>query len=79
LTETTADLVVALTLATARRIPEASHIVKNGEWPATWKPFFMVGKDLHSSIVGIIGLGAIGLGLFVCLFVCFYFHESVVF
>jgi len=60
LTETTADLVLALLLATARRIPEATCAVKNGEWPLSWQPFFMCGKDIYSSTIGIIGLGAIG-------------------
>ncbi|PRP81783.1 glyoxylate reductase/hydroxypyruvate reductase-like [Planoprotostelium fungivorum] len=59
LTETTADLVLALTLATCRRINESAEAVKSGEWGA-WKPEWMCGKDLHSSTVGIIGMGNIG-------------------
>jgi glyoxylate reductase len=62
LTETTADLVLSLILATARRIPENVNIVKQGLWPSAWIPFKTLGKDLHSSTVGIIGLGALGLG-----------------
>ncbi len=39
LTDTTADLVLALTLATCRLIPQAVHAVKSGEW-TSWKPFW---------------------------------------
>lgn len=60
LTETTADLVVTLLLSTARRIPEASETVYNGKWASDWTPFWMCGKDVHSSTVGIIGMGRIG-------------------
>ena len=59
LTETTADLAVALLLATARRLPEAVEAVKAGEW-TTWKPMWLTGRDVHHSTVGIVGLGRIG-------------------
>jgi glyoxylate/hydroxypyruvate reductase len=59
LTEATADLVLALTLATCRRIVEASRAVVTGEW-SSWKPFWMTGKDLANARVGIIGMGRIG-------------------
>jgi lactate dehydrogenase-like 2-hydroxyacid dehydrogenase len=59
LTDTTADLVLALILATARRIPEAMHAVAAGLW-SSWSPMWMCGKDLHHSTVGIVGLGRIG-------------------
>ncbi|GIV78130.1 D-glycerate dehydrogenase [Litorilinea aerophila] len=59
LTETTADLAVALLLATARRIPEAIDAIRRGEW-TTWKPMWMAGQDVHGSTVGIVGLGRIG-------------------
>ncbi len=59
LTDTTADLAVALMLAAARRLPEAAAAVRNGEW-STWKPEWMAGYDLFGSTVGIIGLGRIG-------------------
>lgn len=59
LTETTADLTLALMLATARRIPEAIAAVKNGEW-GTWRPEWMTGRDVYGSTVGIVGLGRIG-------------------
>lgn len=59
LTDTTADLGVALMLATARRLPEAIMAVKDGEWPP-WIPEWMTGQDIFGSTVGIIGLGRIG-------------------
>lgn len=59
LTDTTADLAVALLMATARRIPEAVEAVKQGEW-TTWKPEWMAGADVYGSTVGIVGLGRIG-------------------
>ena len=54
LTDATADLVLALTLATARRLPEAAAAVRSGAWTA-WSPFWLVGKDVHGATVGIIG------------------------
>ncbi len=62
LTETTADLTLALMLATARRLPEALAAVKDGSW-GTWHPFWMTGIDLYGSTVGIVGLGRIGVAV----------------
>ena len=59
LTETTADLALALLLAAARRLPEAWAAVKAGAW-GPWQPEWMTGRDLHGSTVGIVGLGRIG-------------------
>lgn len=59
LTKTTAELTVALLMATARRISEGIDAVRNGEW-STWKPMWLTGQDLHDSTVGIMGLGRIG-------------------
>lgn len=59
LTEATADLVLALTLATARRLPEAAAAVTGGTWKA-WSPFWLTGKDLFGATVGIVGAGRIG-------------------
>ncbi len=59
LTETTAELAVALLLATARRLPEGTHAVEGGTWPI-WRPMWMTGRDIHGSTVGIVGLGRIG-------------------
>ena len=59
LTDTTADLAVALILSAARRVVESAAAVKSGEW-TSWKPMWMTGKDVHHSRVGIVGLGSIG-------------------
>jgi lactate dehydrogenase-like 2-hydroxyacid dehydrogenase len=59
LTETTADLTLALLLATARRLPEAWSAAKDGTW-GPWQPEWMTGRDVHGSTVGIVGLGRIG-------------------
>ena len=62
LTETTADLAFGLLLAAARRIPEADRFVREGlwTWERRWEPDLLLGRDLHGSTLGIVGLGAIG-------------------
>ncbi|XP_072260633.1 glyoxylate reductase/hydroxypyruvate reductase-like [Pyxicephalus adspersus] len=62
LTEATAELSVALLLATCRRLPEAIQEVKSGGWKS-WSPMWMCGYGLSNSTVGIIGLGRIGLAI----------------
>ncbi len=59
LTDSTADLAVALMLAIARRLNEGERIVRAGEW-RTWEPSFLLGRDLHGSTVAIVGAGRIG-------------------
>ena len=59
LTEGTADLTLALLLATARRLPEASQDARQGRW-TTWEPTGWLGADLAGSTLGIIGMGKIG-------------------
>jgi lactate dehydrogenase-like 2-hydroxyacid dehydrogenase len=59
LTESTADLAVALMLAIARRLSEGEAFVRAGEW-RTWEPGLMLGRDLHGATVGIVGHGRIG-------------------
>ncbi|KAG8004056.1 Glyoxylate reductase/hydroxypyruvate reductase [Nibea albiflora] len=58
LTDATAELTVALLLATARRLPEGVEEVKNGGW-SSWKPLWLCGYGLSGSTVGVIGLGRI--------------------
>jgi lactate dehydrogenase-like 2-hydroxyacid dehydrogenase len=60
LSDSVADLSVALLLATARRLPEGAVHVKKGTWPSVWAPLWMSGKDVHHSTVGLIGMGRIG-------------------
>jgi len=59
LTESTADLALALMLGIARRLAEGEAFVKAGEW-TTWEPGLMLGRDLHGATVGIAGYGRIG-------------------
>eukprot|EP00871_Galdieria_phlegrea_P003076 jgi/Galph1/376/GphlegSOOS_G5055.1 len=59
LTETTADLVLCLTLATCRRAREAIKAVEEGRW-GSWSPYWLCGTDVHHSVVGIVGFGRIG-------------------
>jgi glyoxylate reductase len=59
LTESTADLALALMLAIARRLAEGEAFVRAGRW-ATWEPALMLGRDLHGATVGIVGYGRIG-------------------
>jgi glyoxylate reductase len=59
LTDATADLAFGLLMATARRIAEADRHVRAGGW-RTWGPMTMLGRDVYSSTIGIIGFGAIG-------------------
>ncbi|XP_069781970.1 glyoxylate reductase/hydroxypyruvate reductase-like isoform X2 [Narcine bancroftii] len=62
LTNATAELTMALLLATSRRLMEAVAEVKNGGWD-TWKPLWLCGFGLSDSTVGIVGLGRIGLAV----------------
>ena len=59
LTESTADLTLALILAVIRRLADGSAAVQTGEW-LTWEPSFLLGRDLHGATVGIVGPGRIG-------------------
>lgn len=40
LTEATAELCIALLLATSRRLFEANQAARNGQW-TSWTPYFM--------------------------------------
>jgi len=59
LTEGTADLTMALLLAIARKLPEASRDARLGKW-ITWSPTGWLGADLDGARLGIIGFGKIG-------------------
>lgn len=59
LTETTADLVFALILSTARRIVEADRFLRGGKFKG-WAPMLFLGNDVYSKTLGIIGFGRIG-------------------
>lgn len=59
LTDTTADLTFGLLMATARRLMEASELVKEGKWKS-WSPLLLAGHDIHHKTIGIVGMGKIG-------------------
>ena len=63
LTDTTADFGFALLMATARRITESEHWVRNGHWDKWSIVNNPLGMDLHHSTIGIIGMGRIGQGI----------------
>jgi len=59
LTETTAEMAVALLFAAARRVSEAERFLRRGEFRG-WLPDLFLGKRLWGGVLGIIGLGRIG-------------------
>jgi glyoxylate reductase len=60
LAEATADLAFGLILACARKIVSADEYTKTERWKIAWSPDLMLGYNVHSSTLGIIGLGRIG-------------------
>jgi glyoxylate reductase len=59
LTDATADLTFALLLAVARRLREGERIVREGRW-RYWAPTMLLGLELRSAVLGIVGYGRIG-------------------
>ncbi|PXW27628.1 NAD(P)-dependent oxidoreductase [Paraburkholderia caballeronis] len=59
LTESTADTVFSLILASARRVVELAEWVKAGHWKASIGPA-QFGVDVQGKTLGIVGLGRIG-------------------
>ncbi|WP_280155951.1 D-glycerate dehydrogenase [Piscinibacter sp. XHJ-5] len=60
LTETTADFGFALMMAAARRIAEAEHFLRRGDWTRTGIYDMFLGSDVHGATLGILGMGRIG-------------------
>lgn len=59
LTETTADTIFALTMATSRRIVELAQLVREGNWTKNIGED-LFGYDVHGKTIGILGFGRIG-------------------
>lgn len=59
LTETTAEMAVALTFAAARRLGESERFIRAGEFTG-WLPTLFTGELLRGKAVGIVGAGRIG-------------------
>jgi glyoxylate reductase len=59
LTEATAELALALTLAAARRMSDAERDLRTGRWRG-WDPAAYLGLELNGACVGVVGMGRIG-------------------
>ena len=59
LTETTAEMAVALTFAAARRVVESDVFMRAGRYKG-WLPGLFLGERLRRKTVGVIGAGRIG-------------------
>jgi len=59
LTDSTADLTLALVLGCARKITEAEAFVREGKFLG-WRPQLFLGTELKNKIFGVIGAGRIG-------------------
>lgn len=59
LTEATAELALALTLAAARRMSDAERDLRSGRWGG-WDPAAYRGIEIWGSTVGVVGMGRIG-------------------
>ncbi len=59
LTETTAEMALALTFAAARRTGESERFLRAGNYRG-WLPALFLGKLLYGRTVGIVGAGRIG-------------------
>ena len=59
LTESTADLIFTLLMATARRTVELSNLIHNGGWNKSITPEYF-GTDIYGKTIGILGMGRIG-------------------
>jgi glyoxylate reductase len=59
LTEATAELALALTLAAGRRMSDAERDLRAGKWRG-WDPAAYRGIEIWGSTVGVVGMGRIG-------------------
>lgn len=59
LTDTTADAIFGILMATARRIPELDQMVKSGNWKEMIGAC-EYGTDIHHKTLGMVGMGRIG-------------------
>jgi glyoxylate reductase len=56
----TADLTMALILASRRRLVEGDAFVRAGRWGGDWVATELLGQEVSGAILGIVGLGRIG-------------------
>lgn len=62
LTDDTADMTMAMILATARRLGEGERVLRSGKWSG-WSPTWMLGRRVGGKRLGIVGMGRIGCAL----------------
>lgn len=62
LTESTADVAMALILMTTRRLAEGERVIRSQQ-PWQWGMFFMLGTGIQGRRLGIVGMGQIGVAL----------------
>jgi glyoxylate reductase len=55
----TADMAFGLLLAVARRLVEADHYVRSGQWTG-FHPSLMLGHEITGKTLGIVGMGRVG-------------------
>jgi glyoxylate reductase len=56
----TADLTMALVLASRRRVVEGDRFVREGKWASGWVVGDLLGDEIGGATLGIVGLGRIG-------------------
>ena len=56
----TADLTLALILATRRRVIEADSFMRAGRWGTDWASTTLLAQEVSGATLGIVGLGRIG-------------------
>lgn len=62
LDDATSDFAFALLMATARRVVEADHFIRSGQFHG-WAIDMMLGHDVFDATLGIVGIGRIGRGV----------------
>jgi glyoxylate reductase len=56
----TADLTLALILASRRRVVEGDRFLRGGKWGSEWVATELLGQEVSGATLGIVGLGRIG-------------------
>jgi glyoxylate reductase len=62
LDDATSDFAFTLLMATARRVVEADHFIRGGQFRG-WAIDMMLGQDVFGATLGIVGIGRIGRGV----------------
>jgi len=62
LTESVAEMTVALIFGIAKRMAEADNFMRTGQYKG-WAPMLLMGQDVIGKTVGLVGLGRIGVSV----------------